>query len=190
MAPVLIIFGGLPGVGKTSIAREIAGHVGGVYLRIDSVEQAIRDSGVADESMYDMGYRVSYSVAEDNLRLGRTVIADSVNPLQVTRDAWIEVADRAGAEAIEVEITCSDVNQHRQRVETRAVDIEGLRPPTWQEVEARQYQPWNREHIVIDTAGRVVAESVMELREAFARSNGERSAKPLPAATKYSPLDP
>ena len=169
MAPVLIIFGGLPRAGKTSIAKELACHLGGVYLRIDPVEQAIRGSGVADKSLYDMGYRVSYSVAEDNLRLGRTVIADSVNPLQLTRDAWIDVADRAGADAVEVEITCSDLKQHRQRVETRVVDIEGLRPPTWQEVVARQYQPWNREHIVIDTAGRSVAESVKELREALAK---------------------
>lgn len=169
MAPVLIIFGGLSGTGKTSIAKELACHLGAVYLRIDSVEQAIRGSGVADETLYDMGYRVSYSVAEDNLRLGRTVIADSVNPLQLTRDVWIEVAERTGANAVEVEITCSDLKQHRQRVETRVVDIEGLRPPTWQEVVERQYQPWNREHIVIDTAGRSVAESVKELREALAK---------------------
>jgi predicted kinase len=147
----------------------LACHLGGVYLRIDSIEQAIRDSGAASQSLDDVGYRVSYSVAEDNLRLGRSVIADSVNPLQLTRDAWIGVADRAGANAIEVEITCSDPEQHRQRVETRIADIDGLRPPTWQEVVVRDYDPWNREHIVIDTAGRSVAESVKELREALAK---------------------
>jgi len=96
-------------------------------LRIDSIEQAIRDSGMSSKSLDDVGYRVSYSVAEDNLRLGRTVIADSVTPLQLTRDAWIGVADRAGANAIEVEITCSDPEQHRRRVETRIADIDGLR---------------------------------------------------------------
>jgi predicted kinase len=74
-------------------------------LRIDSIEQAIRDSGVVSKPLDDMGYRVGYSVADDNLRLGRNVIADSVNPLQLTRDAWICVAGRAGASAIEVEIT-------------------------------------------------------------------------------------
>jgi predicted kinase len=167
MAPALIIFGGLPGAGKTAIAKELACHLGGVYLRIDSIEQAIRDSGVASKSLDDEGYRVSYAVAEDNLRLGRTVIADSVNPLQLTRDAWVGVAERAGVNAVEVEITCSNPEQHRWRVETRIADIDGLRPPTWQEVVAREYQPWNREHIVIDTAGRSVAESVKELREAL-----------------------
>ena len=131
---MLIIFGGLPGTGKTAIARELASQLGAVYLRIDSIEQAIRDSGEVSKPLYDVGYRVGYAVAEDNLRLGRSVIADSVNPLQVTRDAWIGVADRVGANVMEVEITCSDPKQHQRRVETRIADIDGLRPPTWQEV--------------------------------------------------------
>src|SRR5438034_7561356 len=42
----------------------------------------------------DTGYRVAYAIAEDNLRLGRTVISDSVNPIQLSRDAWIDVAHR------------------------------------------------------------------------------------------------
>ena len=68
-----------------------------------------------------------------------------------------------------MEIICSDPKQHRQRVENRVADIDGLILPTWQEVAAREYEPWNREHIVIDTAGRSVAESVKELREALAK---------------------
>jgi predicted kinase len=169
MAATLIILGGLPGTGKTAIALELARQLSGVYLRIDSIEQAIRDSGDASRTLDDAGYRVGYSVAEDNLRLGRTVIADSVNPLQLTRDAWIGVASRAETPAIEVEIICSDPQQHRERVETRIADIEGLRLPTWKEVVAREYEPWEREHIVIDTAGRSVSESVTELRSALAK---------------------
>jgi predicted kinase len=40
---MLIILGGLPGTGKTVIARELARQLGAVYLRIDSIEQVIRD---------------------------------------------------------------------------------------------------------------------------------------------------
>jgi predicted kinase len=105
---MLIIFGGLPGTGKTAIAQQLARELGAVYLRIDSMEQAIRDTGVLSKSLDDAGYRVGHAVAEDNLRLGMTVVADSVNPLRLTRDAWISVADRARAKAIEVEVTCSD----------------------------------------------------------------------------------
>jgi predicted kinase len=44
----------------------------------------------------DVGYRVGYAVAENNLLLSRTVIADSVNHLRLTRDAWVAVASRGG----------------------------------------------------------------------------------------------
>jgi predicted kinase len=164
---MLIILGGLPGAGKTTMARELAGQLGAVHVRIDSIEQAIRESGVVVVSLDDAGYRVGYAVAEDNLRLGRTVIADSVNPLEVTRNAWLEVARRAQAGAMEIEITCSDPDEHRRRVETRRVDIPGLRPPTWPEVVAREYDPWDRERLVIDTAHGNLEDHVRTLRAAI-----------------------
>jgi predicted kinase len=166
-SPMLIIFGGLPATGKTTIARELARQLSATYLRIDTIEQAIRDSATMSQPINDEGYRVAYVVAEDNLRLDLTVIADSVNPIQLSRDAWIGVAHRAHARAVEVEVVCSDPQLHRQRVETRPVDIHGLKLPTWEKVISRQYEPWEREHIVIDTAGRSVADSVEELRRAL-----------------------
>jgi predicted kinase len=166
---VLIVFGGLPGTGKTAIAQELARRLGAVYLRIDSIEQAIRGSMAIARPLDDLGYRVAYAVAEDNLRAGRTVIADAVNPLALTRDAWVDVARRAQACAVEDEIQCSDAEEHRRRVESRITDISGLKTPTWEEVLSREYQPWEREHIVIDTAGRSVQESVGELRKALPR---------------------
>src|SRR5947209_3676725 len=108
----LIVFGGLPGTGKTAIAQEVARQANAVYVRIDSIEQAIR-VGILDKPIDDVGYRVAYVLAEDNLRMGRTVVADCVNPVRVTRDAWISVANRAQATTIEIEIVCSDSQQHR-----------------------------------------------------------------------------
>lgn len=166
---MLIILGGLPGVGKTTIARELAVQIGAVHLRIDSIEQAIVASGLARQPLNDVGYCVAYAVAEDNLRIGRTVIADSVNPLQVTRDAWVGVANVAKVKFIEIEVKCIDAEEHRHRVETRAVDIPGARPPTWEEVVSRAYDSWNREHLLIDTARKTVAQNVKIIQEALAR---------------------
>jgi hypothetical protein len=68
-----------------------------------------------------------------------------------------------------VEVICSDLQLHRQRVERRSVDIRSLKLPTWEHVVSREYDPWDREHIVIDTAGRSAADSVEELRAALPR---------------------
>jgi len=163
---VLVIFGGLPGVGKTTIAQELARQIGAMHVRIDSIEQALRDcTPVLPPPLDEAGYRIGYAIARDNLRIGRTVLADSVNPLLITRDAWLKVGQNAQVDTIEIEVICSDSQEHRSRVETRLQDISGLRLPTWEEVISREYHPWNRKHTVIDTANRTVAQSVEILRE-------------------------
>lgn len=161
---MLIVFAGLPGTGKSSIARELAQELGAVWLRIDSIEQAIRESGVVRESLDDAGYRAAYAVAVDNLRLGRTVIADSVNGWMLTRNAWREAGLQAGSRIVEIETICSDLDEHRRRIEQRPNEVQGLKLPTWKEVIGRDYHAWDRDHVTIDTAGRSVAECVAVIR--------------------------
>lgn len=165
--PTLIVLAGLPGVGKSSIARELAGAIGGIWLRIDSIEQAIRDSGVVPGSLDDAGYRAAHAVARDNLRLGRDVISDSVNPWMLTRNGWRDIGLGAGAHVLEVEITCGDMQEHRRRIESRASEVSGLTLPDWQAVIGRDYHPWDRDHLAVDTAGRGIAACVRHIREAL-----------------------
>jgi predicted kinase len=156
----LIVFAGLPGTGKSTLARALAGETGAVWLRVDSVEQAIRESGVVPGSVDDAGYRALHAVARDNLRLGRDVIGDSVNPWMLTRNAWRNVGLQAGAHVVEIETVCTDPEEHRCRIETRLNDIPSLTPPDWQAVIGRDYQSWDRVHLTVDTAGRSVASCV------------------------------
>ncbi len=166
--PVLVVMSGLPGTGKSTLSRALAAAVGAVHLRVDVIEQAIVRSGLAGQPLGPAGYFVGYALAEDLLRQGLPVIADSVNPLPVTRDAWRAVADTAGVGCVEVEVVCSDRAVHRARVGGRTGDIPDLRLPTWTEVQDRDYQPWDRDRIVVDTAGQGVARSVSDLRRRIA----------------------
>jgi len=162
---VFIIFGGLPGTGKTTIARQVAQKLSAVYLRIDSLELALVRSGLVN-SQWDLGsagYMAGYALAADNLRLGLSVVVDSVNPLRITRDAWRDIAVQDGIDYLEIEVICSDAMQHRERVETRSPDIPCLVLPDWQGVINRKYDPWDREHVVIDTAELQAEEAVCEI---------------------------
>jgi predicted kinase len=161
---MLVVFSGRSGAGKTTIARALAAAASAVYLRIDSIEQAMRNEGA---TVVAEGYAVAYAVAEDNLRLGRTVVADSVNPWPLTRAAWRSAAERAGARSLDVEVICSDVTEHRRRVESRQPDIAGHRVPTWQEVVDRDYRPWDGERLIVDTARSSLDEALRLILQAM-----------------------
>lgn len=150
---MLFIFAGLPGTGKSTIAQLLARELSAVYLRIDSLEHALVQSGyLTQQNMGPEGYRIAYTVALDNLRLGLSVVADSVNPLPITRDAWRNVAVQAGRKFVEIELVCSDSHEHQKRIAERQAEITDFRLPTWQEVCTRDYAPWQRAPLVLDTA--------------------------------------
>ena len=82
---MLIVFSGLPGTGKTTIAKGLVDTIGALYLRIDTIEQAIRNSGALAQDVGRSGYMVANELALSNLDLGRTVIVDCVNPVIESR---------------------------------------------------------------------------------------------------------
>jgi predicted kinase len=92
--PVLIVFGGLPGTGKTTISRELSRRLGASYLRIDAIEQSLRTAGLAVGAM---GYVIASEIAAENLKLGRVVVADCVNPVRASREGWRQTAKECRA---------------------------------------------------------------------------------------------
>ena len=128
-----------------------------VHLRLDTIEAALNESGIIDraggwDAFPDVGYRTAWAMTRDLLASGRSVVADSVNPISITRAGW-ESCDRdTGSPVLNVEVVCSDTNSHRQRVEQRTSDLAGLTVPTWTQVEQRLYEPWDEEVVRVDTA--------------------------------------
>lgn len=165
---LLIVFGGLPGAGKTTLAKAVVKKYAAVYLRIDTIEMAIRSSNVLRDDVGPAAYVSAYWVAEENLRLGQAVVADSANALQITRDSWAQVARNALVSLVEVEVVCSDAAELRRRIESRPPDLDGLPPLTWESVCERKYEKWSTPHLVIDTARKSASEAQHELIERLA----------------------
>ncbi len=164
---MLIIFGGLPGTGKTTISKEVARRLKAVYLRVDTIEQTLKNlEGYPDSLVVGSeGYLVSYAIAKENLGLGLDVVADSVNPIAITRQDWRRVAEESKTVFVEIELICSDKKEHQRRVEARVADIDGHRLPTWKDVLNRDYEPWDSISMVIDTSRHTVDESIQKIIE-------------------------
>jgi predicted kinase len=149
--PLLVVFGGLPGTGKTSIARGVADSLGATFLRVDSIEAAIERAGVR---LLDLpaGYAVAQAVTGDQLRSRRPVVVDAVNPVRVARAAWQQLADDCGARLRFVRVVVRDEGEHRRRVESRVADIEGHVLPSWADVTAQLQDEWTEPHLELDNS--------------------------------------
>jgi predicted kinase len=151
LAAKLVVFSGLPGVGKSTLARAVADRMGGVWLRVDTVEASLLKAGLLRSFETGLAaYIVAQDLAAVQLDLGRTVVIDAVNGVVEAQGMWPELAEAAKVELRIIEVTCSDEAEHRRRVESRASSTPPLPTPTWEEVRNREYVPWNRPLLSVD----------------------------------------
>ena len=150
----LIAMAGLPGSGKSTIARELSRRLPAMLLSIDPIEAALRRSGWRKEQIGRTGYFIAEGLAIETLQNGQSVIIDAVNPIQAARDMWVKVAQDRAVPLTFIEVVCGDPDLHRQRIESRVRGIEGLTEVRWDRVLKRQdeYQPWSNARHVLDTA--------------------------------------
>jgi predicted kinase len=161
---MLIVFGGLPGVGKTALARAVAEHVGATYVRVDAIEAAMWRAGVTrDQPTGLAAYVVAHAVAEGSMAAGASVVVDAVNPVEVARRGWRDLAHGLSKPLRVVEVVCRDEAEHRRRVESRTADLEAHEVPTWREVEDREYEPWDEPRLTIDTSSATQAECLAQV---------------------------
>ncbi len=136
----LIVVSGLPGTGKTTLAQALVRELKAVYLRVDAVETPLIRAGIQVNAL---GYEVVREVAASNLTLGAQVVLDLVNPLPLTRQMWRDLAGQLHVPLTVFECHLPDPDEHQRRVQTRTPDLPGQVVPTWQEVQDRQYVPWD-----------------------------------------------
>jgi predicted kinase len=150
---MFIVVSGLPGTGKTAVARGVSERLGATHLSIDLVEDALLGAGLAPGWTTGVAaYEAVRSVAENNLTLGRSVVVDAVNDSEAARDTWRRASASTGVPVNFVLLTLSDVGEHRRRLEGRQRGLSHVPEPTWEQVQARagSFEPWVDVHAAID----------------------------------------
>jgi predicted kinase len=155
-APLLVVLAGRPGTGKTTLAAALAPLLQAVPIRVDAIETAILRTTALTAPVGPVGYAIAHDLAAAVLAAGVPVIVDAVNPVPEARAGWIDLADRTGSRLVVLETVLTDPVLHEQRVRDRRPDLPGQRVPTWEEVRAGGYVPWDElrdgPRHVLDTA--------------------------------------
>ena len=151
---MLVLIGGLPGVGKTTVARALAGRLPAAHLRIDAFETALVRQGLvagrADVGPH--GYALALAAADTCLTGGTDVVVDAVFPVAAARRPFGDLAARHRVPAHWLRLICSDPREHRRRVADRAPDLPGDAVPDWAAVRRRDVDQWHERYTVVDTA--------------------------------------
>lgn len=153
--PVLAIFCGLPGTGKSHLAEATARALGWPVFVKDRLEAALWRSGIGREAGSGWaGYELLTVLAEGQLRAGQAAILDSVAGFERVRQTWRRLAGQYAAPFRAVECVCSDEALHRARLAGRQRGIPGWHELDWAEVERVRstYEPWLEPHLTVDAA--------------------------------------
>jgi predicted kinase len=153
---VLVILCGLPGTGKSFLARRLADQLPALIVESDLVRKQLfpQPDYSFEESRYT--HRVAHLLIEDALQKGFNVISDATNLAEWHREALLRIAQRTHARFVIVQITAPGT-VIQERLTRRRTD----RAPhdhsdaTWQVYEKLKpaFEPIAGPHLVIDTSG-------------------------------------
>lgn len=153
--PVLIMISGLPGTGKSYLARKLVEQLLFVVIETDFVRKTLfpRPTYTAEESGWV--HRTSQALMRKLLSKGVRVIFDATNLVQHQREMIYHIAERAGARLVIVR-TVAPEEVVRERLERRKEEPapEDISDADWRVYKrmSQRQQPINRTHLVIDTS--------------------------------------
>lgn len=163
----LILFSGLPGCGKTTLARMLVEELRCAYFAKDRIQRAL-NAYVEGAQPID-GYRVMLDLAGEHLMLGTTVVLDAVFPMEGFRDGARQLAHAAQTVFLPVYCYCSDEALWQQRMPNRVQYVPGWEPVGWDEVERLRdrFEEWQTSPLLCLDAVDSIDENYEKLRNYF-----------------------
>ena len=141
MSPRIILIGGIPATGKTTLAKEISINLGVPFFNKDMLESTLIGKNICSiNELNGIGYTLMERIALSELELGRSVILDCIAPLKRVDKYWNSFKTQ---DIRYIECICSDQKIHRTRLESRKRHIPDWYELTWNDVKniTKSYEP-------------------------------------------------
>ena len=141
MQTKLIIFSGLPGTGKSTLAGRVARELQMPLLCIDDVTGEVpAGSGIP---FWDSKVAILLRLTEVQLELGLSVIVDSVF-MNMDRNHARELAHKYGARLYPIYVFISDDKVWEQRVNERSQEMNNEHVATWERIQHQRerFRSW------------------------------------------------
>ena len=153
--PRLLMLAGLPGVGKSTFARQVVSRVPLLVLESDRLRKILVDAPQYTPDEHSRAFRACHRLIHEFLTRGYPVLFDATNLTERNRRPVYGIAKKLG-----VPMAVAVVTAPEDVVRTRLGDREaGLDRDTWSdagwEIYSRMAPAWvpvKRPHIVVDTS--------------------------------------
>lgn len=161
--PQVIIFAGLPGTGKSTLAERLARQMGAPAFAGDWLMGGLKPAHAAlaklDRSQYLAAwFGLLRTLVTRQLMLDQSAVVDDVVS-DSQAELWRETADRFSAGLFLIECVCSDETVHRARIESRVRGIPGWHEVGWDHVQRMRAEvaPLTVDRLVVDAVEPVEA---------------------------------
>lgn len=137
----LVIFSGLPGTGKSTLANHLARELHWPLLRIDDVVNNVPEN--AGVEFWDSCVEVLLTLTEAQLELGLSVVVDSVF-MNTDRHHAQALARKYHAQFRPIHTYLSDEKTWEQRLTARYLELNNPAVSTWEQVQHQRghFRDW------------------------------------------------